>query len=108
MADAKSDISPALEKALTLIQASDEKAAEATVIQSVRDADTVHGKGSPELARAYNDLGSVLMQLGRYQAAIEAFAALRRTDSRNRPGQGGPPDVPNQPRSGVSIRRQVR
>jgi tetratricopeptide (TPR) repeat protein len=74
MADAKSDISPALEKALTLIQAGDEKAAEETVIQAVRKADAAHGKGSPELARAYNDLGSVLMQLGRYQAAIEAFA----------------------------------
>jgi tetratricopeptide (TPR) repeat protein len=73
MADAKSDISPALEKALTLIQAGDEKAAEETVIQAVRDADAAHGKGSPELAGAYNDLGSVLMQLGRYGAAAEAF-----------------------------------
>ena len=73
MADAKSDICPALEKALTLIQAGDEKAAEETVLQAVRDADAAHGKGSPELARAYNDLGSVLMQLGRYGAAVEAF-----------------------------------
>src|SRR6185369_12865513 len=32
-----------------------------------------HGAGSPELARAYHDLGSVLMQLGRYGAAVEAF-----------------------------------
>ncbi|HEX4592133.1 MAG TPA: tetratricopeptide repeat protein [Gemmataceae bacterium] len=73
MADAKSDISPALEKALTLVQAGDEKAAEETVLQAVRDADAAHGKGSTELARAYNDLGSVLMQLGRYGAAAEAF-----------------------------------
>jgi tetratricopeptide (TPR) repeat protein len=73
MADAKSDISPALEKALTLIQSGDEKAAEETVLQAVRDADAQHGAGSPELARAYNDLGSVLMQLGRYGAAVEAF-----------------------------------
>lgn len=74
MADAASDISPALEKALTLIQGGDEKAAEETVIQAVRDADAAHGKGSAQLARAYNDLGSVLMQLGRYGAAVEAFA----------------------------------
>jgi tetratricopeptide (TPR) repeat protein len=73
MADAKSDISPALEKALTLIQAGDEKQAEETVLQAVRDADAAHGASSPELARAYHDLGSVLMQLGRYGAAVEAF-----------------------------------
>jgi tetratricopeptide (TPR) repeat protein len=73
MTDAKSDISPALEKALTFIQAGDEKAAEETVLQAVRDADAAHGHGSPELARAYNDLGSVLMQLSRYGAAVEAF-----------------------------------
>src|SRR5438067_988915 len=73
MADAKSDISPALEQALTLIQAGDEKKAEETVLQAVRDADAAHGAGSPELARAYHDLGSVLMQLGRYGAAVEAF-----------------------------------
>src|SRR4051812_32462319 len=73
MADAKSDISPALEKELTLIQSGDEKQAEETVLQAVRDADAKHGAGSPELARAYHDLGSVLMQLGRYGAAVEAF-----------------------------------
>ena len=73
MADAKSDISPALEKALTFIQAGDEKAAEETALQAVRDADAAHGSGSPELARAYNDLGSVLMQLSRFGAAVEAF-----------------------------------
>jgi tetratricopeptide (TPR) repeat protein len=73
MADAKSDISPALEKSLTLVRDGDEKAAEEAVLQAVRDADAAHGKGSPELARAYNDLGSVLMQLGRHRAAVEAF-----------------------------------
>jgi tetratricopeptide (TPR) repeat protein len=73
MAEPKSDISPALEKALTQIQAGDEKAAEETALQAVRDADGAHGKGSPELARAYHDLGSVLMQLGRYGGAVEAF-----------------------------------
>ncbi|HEX4592220.1 MAG TPA: tetratricopeptide repeat protein, partial [Gemmataceae bacterium] len=73
MTDAKSDISATLEKCLTLIQAGDEKAAEETALQAVRDADAAHGKGSPELARAYNDLGSILMQLGRYAAAVEAF-----------------------------------
>ena len=62
MADAKSDISPSLEKALTLIQAGDEKGAEETVLQAVRDADSAHGKNSPALAQAYNELGSVLMQ----------------------------------------------
>ena len=71
--DAKSDISPTLEKALTLIQTGDEKAAEETVLQAVRDAEAAHGAGSPILARAYNDLGSVLMQLDRYGAAVEAF-----------------------------------
>jgi tetratricopeptide (TPR) repeat protein len=73
MADAKSDISPALELALTHIQAGDEKKAEETVLQAVRDADAAHGAGSPQLARAYNDFGSLLMQLGRYGAAVEAF-----------------------------------
>src|SRR5437868_4658714 len=73
MADAKSDISPALEKALTLVRDGDEQAAEETALRAVRDADAAHGHGSPELARAYNDLGSVLMQLGRYGAAVEAF-----------------------------------
>jgi tetratricopeptide (TPR) repeat protein len=73
MADAKSDISPALERALTLIQSGDEKKAEETVLQAVREAETAHGTGSPQLARAYNDLGSVLMQLARYGAAVEAF-----------------------------------
>ncbi len=73
MADAKSDFSPTLEKALGFIQAGDERAAEESVLQAVRDADAAHGKHSPELARAYNDLGSVLMQLGRYGAAVEAF-----------------------------------
>ncbi|HEY1379414.1 MAG TPA: tetratricopeptide repeat protein [Gemmataceae bacterium] len=73
MADAKSDLSPALEQALTLITAGDEKKAEETVIQAVRDAEAAHGAGSPQLARAYNDLGSVLMQLSRYEAAVEAF-----------------------------------
>ena len=88
MADAKSDISPALEKALTQIQAGDEKAAEETVLQAVRDADAAHGKGSIELARAYNDLGSVLLQLGRYGAAVEAFkGALRRAGSAEDPAR---------------------
>src|SRR5205085_3465832 len=73
MADAKSDISAALEKALIQIRDGDEKAAEETVLQAVRDAEAAHGHGSPELAGAYNDLGSVLMQLGRYGAAVEAF-----------------------------------
>ena len=73
MPDAKSDISPALEQALTLIQAGDEKKAEETALQAVRDSDAAHGAGSPELAHAYHDLGSVLMQLGRYGAAVEAF-----------------------------------
>src|SRR5206468_1013200 len=56
-----------------LIQAGDEKKAEEAVLQAVRDAEAAHGAGSPQLARAYNDLGSVLMQLGRYGAAVEAF-----------------------------------
>src|SRR4051812_22682043 len=74
MADATaSDISPALEQALTFIGSGDEKKAEELVLQAVRDADAAHGHGSPQLARAYNDLGSVLMQLGRYDAAAEAF-----------------------------------
>ena len=73
MPDAPSDISPALEKALTLIGSGDEKAAEETVLQAVRDADAAHGHGSPQLAQAYNDLGSVLMQLSRFGAAVEAF-----------------------------------
>src|SRR4051812_17770314 len=73
MADVKSDITPTLEQALTHLQAGDEKKAEETVIQAVRDAEAAHGTGSPPLARAYNDLGSVLMQLGRSPAAVEAF-----------------------------------
>src|SRR4051794_27553317 len=73
MAEATSDISPALEKALTLIQSGDEKQAEETALQAVRDAEAAHGAGSSQAARAYNDLGSVLMQLGRYGAAVEAF-----------------------------------
>jgi tetratricopeptide (TPR) repeat protein len=73
MAEAASDISPALEKALTLIQTGDEKQAEETVFQAVRDAEAAHGAGSLPAARAYNDLGSVLMQLSRYGAAVEAF-----------------------------------
>ena len=80
MADAKSDISAALEKALIQIRDGDEKAAEETVLQAVRDAEAAHGHGSPELAGAYNDLGSVLMQLGRYGAAVEmpAISQARR------------------------------
>lgn len=73
MANPTSDLSATLEQALALIQSGDEKKAEEISLQAVRDSEAKFGAGSPESARAYHDLGSVLMQLGRYDAAAEAF-----------------------------------
>lgn len=75
MANGNSETSPAMEKAVQLLQRGETVRAEETMLQAVREAEQRFGPGSPQTAVYRNELGTILLNLEQYDRAVEAYRA---------------------------------
>jgi tetratricopeptide (TPR) repeat protein len=72
---ANSESSPAMAEAMRLLRAGDTVRAEEVMLAALSDAESRFGKGSPPYASASSELGTVLLNVGQRDRAIEAYRA---------------------------------
>lgn len=73
MPNHNSETSAAMQQAIALLQAGQTVQAEELMLQSARDAESTHGRDHPATATAYNELGTILLNVNNLPAAIEAY-----------------------------------
>ncbi len=67
------DRSPAMQRAIDLLRDGNSVQAEEVVLQAARETEERFGADSPETASAYNDLGTVLVNVGNLEGGVGAY-----------------------------------
>lgn len=62
-----------MENAVPLFQSGQTVQAEELLLRAARDAESTHGPNHPATATAYNELGTILLNVQNLPAAIQAF-----------------------------------
>lgn len=73
MADTDTELSESLRQAIVLLQAGQSVEAEELMLQAAQAAEQSFGPDDPRTAAAFNELGSVLLNVHNLPAAIEAY-----------------------------------
>jgi tetratricopeptide (TPR) repeat protein len=73
MSNQNSETSPAMQEAMRLFQEGETVRAEETMLAAVAEAERRFGPRTPEYAAAQNELGTVLLNVGHYHRAVEAY-----------------------------------
>ncbi|MBX9692365.1 MAG: tetratricopeptide repeat protein, partial [Cyanobacteria bacterium] len=67
------ETSPAMQKAIELLKEGKTVQAEEVVLEAAKAAEQKFGPDKPETASAYNDLGTILINVGNLQGGVEAY-----------------------------------
>lgn len=73
MANQNSETSAAMEQAIQLLKAGQTVQAEELMVQAARAAEKKFGPNAPETATAYNELGTILINVDNPAAAVQAY-----------------------------------
>src|SRR6202034_3524315 len=73
MSNQNSNTSCEVQRAVELLQAGQTVQAEELMLQAARAAESTHGPDHPATATAYNELGTILLNVNNLPAAIDAY-----------------------------------
>lgn len=73
MTNQNSELSPTMQRAIELLRAGQTVQAEELMVQAARAAEQRFGPDSPETATAYNELGTILLNVENFPGAVQAY-----------------------------------
>jgi tetratricopeptide (TPR) repeat protein len=73
MANQNSELSPSMQRAIELFKAGRTVEAEEVMVKAVRDAEQQFGPDDPRTATAFNELGTILLNVENFAGAVAAY-----------------------------------